>query len=225
MDAMTDNATPVPTAGDKSARRRRPLRGGGGGWLRAAYWLLLTGGVVVMAVRSFRHSDALVVYTRSANAQGILSHRGRVLVAASDVSFGPERSLTADAASLRTDEGEALYTLVYKDWARRHERLGFGFMATDKGDLPFDGKPTVVAAVVPDWFVAGLTFLPVAWWARNAVRRRRRGRRGLCPHCGYPLAGLAGPCPECGRLRDGTTKEAAAAPNEPAGTVRPAAGS
>lgn len=198
-----DPSPPTPRCGAD----RRPGR-----WLRPAFWLLLTGGGVFLAVRSFKHSDFLAVFTRAGNAQGVLSHRGRVVLAFSDVSFGPERSLTADPGTLRTDEGEVLYTLVYKDWPQRHELLGFGFAASNKGDLTLDGKPTVVAAVVPHWFAAGLTFLPAAWWFRNAVRRRRRAKRGQCLHCGYPLAGAAGPCPECGRLADGAKADAAVDP-------------
>jgi hypothetical protein len=42
-----------------------------------------------------------------------------------------------------------------------------------------------------------------AWWALLLVPRtiiaRRRSRRGVCPKCGYDLAGLAtAVCPECG---------------------------
>ncbi len=47
------------------------------------------------------------------------------------------------------------------------------------------------------------------WIPRTpAYFRARRAARGLCPHCGYSLAGLAAnTCPECGSIRDGTAME------------------
>ena len=48
------------------------------GWPRALFWLLLCAALVFLAVRSFRHTDVLAVYTRAGNIQGVESHRGRV---------------------------------------------------------------------------------------------------------------------------------------------------
>lgn len=52
---------------------------------------------------------------------------------------------------------------------------------------------------VPLWYA----WLPLTLTAAGVclLRPRSRRRRGLCPHCAYPRAGLAcdTPCPECGR--------------------------
>jgi hypothetical protein len=56
---------------------------------------------------------------------------------------------------------------------------------------------------VPYWFVAGVTAAPPVWWTLRVCRRRRRGRAGLCPSCGYDLRASGGRCPECGTMPTG----------------------
>jgi hypothetical protein len=53
------------------------------------------------------------------------------------------------------------------------------------------------------WLASGVLGLYplacLACWARVAIRRRTRRRRGACVHCGYCLIGnRSGRCPECG---------------------------
>lgn len=83
---------------------------------RAAVFLLLCGAVIFLAVRSFHHSDMLAVYSWSGNIQGVLSHRGRLVVGLSNLSFGPEVALTGDVATESTEKGEEL--------TRRFTRIG-----------------------------------------------------------------------------------------------------
>jgi hypothetical protein len=183
--------------GERNPKPRRPSVLAG--WPRALFWLLLCGGLVFFAIRSFRHSDVLAVYTRAGNIQGVASHRGRVMLALSNLSFGPEKALTADVASASTEEGEWLYQQVFKRWEHRRELAGFGGAMSARGDVV--GGATHVALVVPHWFVAALALLPVLRWALGASRRWRRTRRTgkrLCWNCGYPLVHATDRCPECG---------------------------
>ena len=54
-----------------------------------------------------------------------------------------------------------------------------------------------LAALLPAAAVVGLAG-PVPWFY-HSLRARRRRRDGLCPACGYNLAGnVTGVCPECG---------------------------
>lgn len=183
-------------ADDKSRPRRSSVLAG---WPRALFWFLVCAALVFLAIRSFRHTDVLAVYTRAGNIQGVESHCGRVVLALSNLSFGPEKALTADAASVSTEEGEGLYQQVYKQWEHRREFAGFGGAMSARGDLL--GDATHVALVVPHWFLAALALLPFVRWAIKTRRRwtwaRRTGKR-LCWNCGYPLVHATDRCPECG---------------------------
>jgi hypothetical protein len=80
-----------------------------------------------------------------------------------------------------------------------------GGLAVSRLDQRKKGR-AIVLPLIPMW--AGLAAdtaiygggLELAWLASLGVRRTIRRRRGLCPRCGYALAGLSAPvvCPECG---------------------------
>ena len=85
-------------------------------------------------------------------------------------------------------------------WSSRATRSGT-FSDGFRPNLGFHAflrnRPLHVA--VPFWAVTGAFLLPCALPA--VVRRsrgRRRGARGLCPHCGYDLRATPDRCPECG---------------------------
>jgi len=54
---------------------------------------------------------------------------------------------------------------------------------------------------MPFWFPLVLfAAYPVFVFIRGRMRRRRRRKHGLCPHCGYNLTGnVTGICSECGK--------------------------
>ena len=151
-----------------------------------------------------------IVGGTAGNIQGIMSHRDRVVLALSNLSFGPEKALTADVAGVSTEEGERLYQQVFKQWDHRRELAGFGGAMSTRGDVV--GDATHVAMVMPHWFLAALALLPLLRWALGASRRwrwsRRSGKR-LCWNCGYPLVHATERCPECGEAVEAEVRGAA----------------
>jgi hypothetical protein len=54
---------------------------------------------------------------------------------------------------------------------------------------------------LPHWLPLLLVTLPAAAAElRSRARRRRGGRAGLCPRCGYDLRATPDRCPECGAV-------------------------
>ena len=66
-------------------------------------------------------------------------------------------------------------------------------------------------AIVPCWFLAGVSAILPALWLRSDRRDRlirRRRLAGLCLTCGYNLTGnLSGRCPECGTAHRGADED------------------
>jgi len=77
--------------------------------------------------------------------------------------------------------------------------LGFGIHFENA--ITPQGKTLIIQRFwVPIWFGMLVFMLPplIALW-RGPLRRHRRRREGLCPRCGYNLAGnISGRCTECG---------------------------
>ena len=169
-------------------------------WWRPLICLAVCGGIVGLAYRSWRHSDALVVYTRGGNVQGVGSHRAASCSPSATCHADRKRGLTAEFASLTPAEGEELFNDVYRRWDRRREFVGFGGAMSARGDLT--GDATHVALVVPHWFIAVLCCCQSCGGPSGPARRWRRvGRRTgkrLCWNCGYPLVHEPERCPECG---------------------------
>ena len=61
------------------------------------------------------------------------------------------------------------------------------------------------SAVVPHPYLLAVAAVLPAWRLAAVARRRRRGRAGLCPACGYDLRATPGRCPECGPLATTST--------------------
>jgi len=80
---------------------------------------------------------------------------------------------------------------------RRWWLAGVGWGAVDERSPASNYSARAIS--VPSWVLTMLTAILPAVWVRMLVRRHRRRQRGLCPTCGYNLAGNArGVCPECG---------------------------
>ena len=65
----------------------------------------------------------------------------------------------------------------------------------------YDQPRTLPLRVIPSGFALSAAFYALLLWlivtAPRAWRRRRRAKRGLCPHCAYPV-GPSPVCTECG---------------------------
>jgi hypothetical protein len=197
-----------------TSRRTRPRKrtARGPGWFAPLFWLALCAAFVFLRFRSFGHADFVVFHTRSGDVQGVASHKGQVLLAVSTLSLGLERALTLERDAVPAAEFDKLYQLVYGSVQGRKEFLGFGFAATQKGDIPGDATHTAFAA--PHWFFALLAGIPALRGVWLLVRYYTRPGRGRCRSCGYDLRGTGGAvpgmrCPECGEV---VAEEGAAAP-------------
>lgn len=163
---------------------------------RFLFWLFILIGIILLRWWSVRYADAFVFCTRAGNVQGLVSYRGQMLLAVSNLSLGPERSLTIERISESAGRFSGMYELIYDGVAGRKRVAGFGMAASKRGDLPGNAVHTVLAA--PHWFFILLLLIPTLRAGLQVVRTRRRIRKGHCRHCGYDLRGAAGPCPECG---------------------------
>ena len=86
---------------------------------------------------------------------------------------------------------------AWRNWRRRQPRYGFGFHR--------DASPAGAEWPIYEWRIATpLWAVALASGVLPAARlvsrlcRRRRGRSGLCPSCGYDLRATPDRCPECG---------------------------
>jgi hypothetical protein len=66
-------------------------------------------------------------------------------------------------------------------------------------DLGYVQRSRLWRVGVPHWALALATGLPCALWFLRWRRRRRRGKTGKCPSCGYDLRATPDKCPECGK--------------------------
>ena len=154
----------------------------------------------------------------------LTSHRGRVVLALSSfASTASDRSGytydATDAGTLRWFRNGEPWGEIVAGGQRGSARSGpvLGFESQDSGEdtypmLDEHGRYTVTLRyrswAVPYWALAVVTAIPLACPCGRALRRRRRrGRPGFCPDCGYDLRATSERCPECGR----PTRNAAAA--------------
>lgn len=65
-------------------------------------------------------------------------------------------------------------------------------------DLGYVRRAVLWRVGVPLWALAVVAALPGVVWGVRWRARRRRGRAGHCPGCGYDLRATPDVCPECG---------------------------
>jgi hypothetical protein len=81
-------------------------------------------------------------------------------------------------------------------------RWGFGFhlvrtVGRPQGNWSIGGR-RLWLVYVPYWLPPSILAIPALTLVLHFLRRRRRSRSGLCPHCGYDLRATPDRCPECG---------------------------
>ena len=162
--------------------------------------------------RTSKRSYYVAGFTPSGAVQGLATHRGRLMVAFSDLSFGRERGLTALSDGLVPQEFDDTFDLVYDSSTVKRERWGFGYVdehvPADPGgpqqstNPPSMAPPSPAAShlvlVAPLWLAVCLSVLPPTRIAVRGLRRWRRWRAGCCLRCGYDLRESQIRCPECG---------------------------
>jgi predicted RNA-binding Zn-ribbon protein involved in translation (DUF1610 family) len=155
--------------------------------------LLLLVALIVIWVRSRRHADMLCFFTPAGHLQAVATDRTGLVLFFSDVPFGQEMGLTADALSSSRDEFSEVRDFVFDPTAPSHHFLGFR-IAT--GKMQWSWKYT--SMIVPYWaLLVVLAIGPLAMF-RCLWTRIGRQRRGQCLACGYDLRHSTGRCPECG---------------------------
>lgn len=100
-------------------------------------------------------------------------------------SFGSAMQLRDQRLPIHEIEWRRKDTYYFRA-ASTKSKKGFTFYQSQI--RTWSGTPAIIFA-----------FWPLVALVRGPIRRRYRRRRGLCPGCGYNLAGnVTGVCPECG---------------------------
>jgi hypothetical protein len=187
----------------RSAAGRRAARA-----TLTARLLALSTAAAVLYAHSYGACDAVAVFTPGGKPQVAAVYRGGILLVFTDVPF-TQRGMSWEFGVATPDQYERCREVMDASATTTNKaRFGFGYAV---GDLrpQYNWKPPgfrFVAVRAPAWLVvAPLALLSVRRLA-VPLRRRLRGRRGLCPSCGYDLRGSGSArCPECGDVSAVTT--------------------
>lgn len=159
--------------------------------------LILLVAALVLWLRTREYGDIVGFYTPAGHLQALASDRAGFLIFLSDVPFGREYRLSADAMSVPADEFNQLHDWLYDKTREKWHFAGFR-LAQGKLDLTASMAPKYTALIVPYWLLAALfAVAPLGSFRRLLIRHLRRRRR-QCLNCGYDLRHSAERCPECG---------------------------
>jgi hypothetical protein len=172
--------------------------------LVTSFSLLACVAVTALWVRSYRVTDR-VAYERTVVRSEMTRHDA-------ETSITSRRGVVEFRSEWRYQPYSFGHQSPRWTWRRGPDQSVFALVLAPRapaGPLPFEWERhadpwerlylTRVAA--PHWaFALPLGVAPTAWAFRRARRRlrRERGKRGLCPDCGYDLRATPDRCPECG---------------------------
>jgi hypothetical protein len=159
--------------------------------------LLLAGAVGFFWFRSHSRSDLACIFLHKGQLQVIVSDRGRVILATTNIEFGAARAYTWDGLSVSNAEFDKVRELLYETTPTPEHRVGMYL-----GGSPID--PFTIAGahyryvIMPYWYPAGLVALALLLGLRTFWKRRHWGSAGICAGCGYDVRFSSDRCPECG---------------------------
>jgi hypothetical protein len=164
-------------------------------------------GAAAMGVRSYSKLDELSRVSGDGVIESIVSFRGGVHVARSNVRAA-DRGWTWDTYTITPGSD---WDVVYRSGTLKFRALGFGWLrgksfvfALPFGNVksvplvPWLNSPPYNALIVPYWFIALMLAAPWWWRGASSLVRRLRPRPGACRRCGYDLRATPDRCPECG---------------------------
>jgi len=162
--------------------------------IRTCIFLFLLIAVILFWVRSRSRADIVGFYTPAGHLQALATDRQGLLVFFSNVPFGREMGLRADAISSSADEFRELHEYPFDATNEKGKLLGFRLFSGVI--MPWQWKFN--ALILPYWAL----LIPLAIQPTMATRRLlillRRSRRGQCHNCGYDLRHSVEQCSECG---------------------------
>ena len=169
---------------------------------RVLNWLtlvsvLLCAAVVAVWVRSYWYENAY----RDALGErhyGVTSLRGQVSFSWTSADAGWRNYRGGGEWTNRPAPRRERVAHYYLDGWCQWRLLGFGFGRGTFGTGITTGEQTSYHVVVPQWALAAVCLVAPGARGVALLRRRRRGRGGMCPNCGYDLRATPGRCPECG---------------------------
>lgn len=144
---------------------------------------------------SYRDAQGLVLLLDKGRASGIISTRGVLRFAWTDLLLDDRRAWTIQTFTIPDDQAQVLEEMIVSAPNHSARWKSFSFA---RGESLGDVRTRHVSVSIPHWLaVALLAILPIrrlllVW------RQWRRQRNNQCLACGYDLRESKDRCPECG---------------------------